>query len=118
MGGNGPSPHHFGGSSSKNPYIPALSGPSGGHSAGSIAELQKQMKMKDKAITELAGIVESLEINCGISIDDQTATIQKLMAIANSMEKEAREAATAASSSQTTGTYPPSVYVSRRLIPS
>ena len=78
----------------------AASGQSHGQSSTSIEEMQKQLKVKDKVITELAGIVASLEINYGISIDDQTHTFQNFINIARSMEEEARAAgnATAASS--------------------
>ncbi|KAF6225514.1 hypothetical protein HO133_009514 [Letharia lupina] len=103
MGGNGPDPHHFGVNGSNNPNTSMPSGQYGGRSGGSTQEMQKQMKVKDKVITELAGIVEMLEINYGISIDDQTTTFQKFMDIARSMEEEAREAGNVASSSETKG---------------
>lgn len=73
----------------------AASGQSRSQSSTSIEEMQKQLKVKDKVITELAGIIESLEINYGISIDDQTHTFQNFINIARSMEEEAREAGNA-----------------------
>lgn len=77
----------------------AASGQSRGQSSTSIEEMQKQLKVKDKVITELAGIVASLEINYGISIDDQTHTFQNFISIARSMEEEARGAGNATASS-------------------
>lgn len=106
MGSNltnyGPGPRQFGGNSPNHPNTFA----SPGQSDGPTQEMRKQMKVKDKVITELAEIVEMLEINYGISIDDQTDTLQKFMNIARSMEedaKKAREEGKAISSSRTTG---------------
>lgn len=103
MGGNqpnyGPGAQPFGGEAS---------GQSGGHSSGPT-----EMQIKDKVITELAGIVEMLEINYGISIDEQTETVQKFMNVAHSLEEEARQAGNSASSSK----YPhQDTYVCERLI--
>lgn len=77
----------------------AASGQSRGQPSTSIEEMQKQLKVKDKVITELAGIVASLEINYGISIDDQTHTFQNFINIARSMEEEARAAGNPTASS-------------------
>ena len=101
----GPGPHHSGRNSLDNPNTSAPSGPLAGQSGGPIQEMQKQMQVKDKVITELAGLVEMLEINCGISIDDQVDTFQKFMTIARSMEDEAREAGNAASTGNGKGNY-------------
>lgn len=81
-------------------------GQPGGRSGAPIQEVQRQMKVKDKVITELAGIVEMLEINYGISIDDQVETFQKFMNIASSMEEEARGAGNAASTGNDKGNIP------------
>ena len=105
MGGNGSSPQRFGGHSPNIPNASAASGQSDGESHVSTEEMQKQMKVKDKVITELVGIVESLEINYGIAIDDQTHAFQKFVSIAFSMEEEAREAGNTASSTMTKGKY-------------
>lgn len=91
----GPGPHYF---DTNNPKNHNTSGQSGGHSSGPT-----EMQIKDKVITELAGIVEMLEINYGISIDDQTDTFQKFM---NFVEEEERETGSAASSNETRGKYP------------
>ena len=77
-----------------------------GHSTDVMDTLQRQIKVKDKVIAELAGIIESLEINYGISIDDQTQTFQNVLHIANSMAEEAHEADNAASPDSTKGKYP------------
>ena len=69
----------------------------------SIEEMQLQLKVKDVVITELASIVELLEVNYGISIDDKTKTFQTLMNIAHSMKKEA---GTATSSTMPEGKHP------------
>ncbi|KAL9072348.1 MAG: hypothetical protein Q9161_003667 [Pseudevernia consocians] len=113
MGSNltnyGPGPHQFGGNSPNSPNTFASPDHFGGQSDGPTQKLRKQMKVKDKVITELAEIVEMLEINYGISIDDQTDTLQKFMNIARSKEedaKKAREEGTAVSSGKTTGKYP------------
>ena len=102
MVGSGSSPQHFG-SNSPNINTFADSGHSGGHSSGSTQEMQKQMEVKDKVITELASIVESLEINYEISVADQIRTFQDFMNIAHSMEEDAREVKKAASSSNIKG---------------
>ena len=94
----GPGPHYF---DSNNPKTHNNSGQSGGHSSGPT-----EMQIKDKVITALAGIVEMLEINYGISIDDQTDTFQKFMNIARSLEEDERETGSAASSDKTRGKYP------------
>ena len=74
----------------------------------SLQEMQKQMKVKDKVITELAGIVEMLEINYGISIHDQADALQKLTNIAHSMKEDAREAENAPSpTNKTASKFPP-----------
>lgn len=106
LGGNGSSPQHFSGHSPNNPNASAASGQSEGKLRVSTEEMQKQMKVKDKVITELIGIVESLEINYGIAIDDQTNAFQKFVSIARSMEEEAREAGNSASSTMTKGKLP------------
>ena len=105
MDGNGSTPQNFGGHSPSNPNASAASGQSDGKSCVSTEEMQKQIKVKDKVITELVGIVESLEINYGIAIDDQTHAFQNFVSIARSMEIEAREAGNAASSTMTKGKY-------------
>ena len=107
MGGNGAGPQQSDSNSPNNLNASAASGQSRGHSSMSTEEMQKQMKVKDKVITELAGIVESLEIDYGISIDDQTQSFQNFVNIAHSMKEEAREAGNAASSGMTKGKYPP-----------
>ena len=102
-------PHQFGGNSPNRPNTFASPDHFGGQPDGPTQKMRKQMKVKDKVITELADIVEMLEINYGISIDDQTDTLQKFMNIARSKEedaKKAREEGTAVSSGRTTGKYP------------
>lgn len=86
----GPGPHSFGGNTSGQSV-----GPSNGPT---------EMQIKDKVITELAGIVEMLEINYGISIDEQTEAVQKFMNVAHSLEEEARRAGNAASSTPSAST--------------
>lgn len=103
LGGNAPDPHRFDCNSTIISDAFAPSGQSGGHSDGPIQAMQRQIQVKDKVITELAGIVEMLEINHGITIDDQIDTCQELLKIARSMEEEACQAGSAASSSQTKG---------------
>ncbi len=100
MGDNG-----SGGNSPNDFDASGTSDQSGGHSSGFTEEMQKQIQVKDKVITELAGIVELLEINYGISIDHQTRAFHDFVNIARSMEAEAREAGNAASSSMTKGNY-------------
>ena len=98
MGGNitnyDPNPHHI---IDKTPSNLNTSAPSGQSDGIDFWEMQKKMKVKDKVITELAGIIEMLEINYGISIDDQNETLEKLMSIARSLEEEAREGGNAVS---------------------
>ena len=122
-GGNftnyGPGPHQFGGNSPNDPNAFASPGQFGGQPDDPIQEMQKQMRAKDKVITELAEIVEMLEINYGISIDDQTDTLEKFLKIARAMEEDeqkAREGGDAGSSGIIMGKYPPSVYIYRRLM--
>lgn len=104
MGGNGGNHtsdygpgHHQSGGNNPNASMPSgqyagqYSSQYGGPSDGPTQEMHDEMKVKDEVITELAGIVEMLEINYGISIDDQTDTVQKFLNIARSMEEEARE---------------------------
>lgn len=64
-----------------------------------LAKLQKLTEV----ITDLANIVELLEINYGISVDHQTNVFQSLVNIAQRMEKEAREAGNAESLKMTRG---------------
>ena len=89
----------------------AASGRHVGHSSGSIETLQKQMQVKDKVIADLAAIVEALEINYGISIDDQTQTFRNVLHIAQSMKEEARAAGNPPPSSILTKSSYPRVYV-------
>lgn len=107
MGGNitnyDPHPHHIGDNTPSNLNASAPSGQPDGQAGIDFWEMQKKMKVKDKVITELAGIIEMLEINYGISIDDQNETLEKLMGIARSLEEEAREGGNAASAGKGKG---------------
>lgn len=109
MGGNinnyGPSLHHFGDNSPSNLNISAPSGQFDGQAGHYYREMLKKIRVKDKVISELAGIIEMLEINYGISIDDQNETLEKLMNIAHSLEEEAREGGNAASTGEGKGKY-------------
>lgn len=112
-GGNltnyGPGPYQFGGSSPNDPTTFASPGQFGGQSDGPTQAMQKQIEVKDKVITELAEIVEMLEVNYGISIDDQADTLEKFLKIARAMEedeKKAREGENAGSSGMIMGKYP------------
>ena len=112
-GGNlanyGPGPYQFGGNSPNDPNTFASPGQLGGQSDGPTQAMQNQMMVKDKVITELAEIVEMLEVNYGISIDDQTDTLEKFLKIVRAMEedeKKACEGENAASPDMIMGKYP------------
>lgn len=121
MGGNltnyGPNPHQIGGNNPSNLNAFAASGKFDGQPGVYFREMHKKMKVKDKVITELAGIIDMLEINYGISIDDQNETLEKLMGIARSLEEEARNGGTAVPADEGKSKwYPPNTRY-ERLIP-
>lgn len=113
-----PNPHQTGGSNPSNPNDFAPSGQSDGQPGHYFREMHKKMKVKDEVITELAGIIEMLEINYGISIDDQNETLEKLMSIARSLGEEAPEGGKAASAGEGKGKYCHSSTRYKRLISS
>lgn len=92
-----PYPHQSGDNAPSNLNASAPSWQPDGQAGIDFWEMQKKMKVKDKVITELAGIIQMLEINYGISIDDQNETLENLMSIARSLEEEARDGGKAAS---------------------
>ena len=105
MGSNSSDPQQSSSNSPKTFSASAASGHHVDHSSDSIETLQKQMQVKDKVITDLAGIIEALEIMFGFSIDDQTQTFQNFLHIAHSIEEEARAAGNPSSSISIEGPY-------------
>ena len=81
----------------------------------STTELQDQIKVKDKVIACLVDIVELLEINYGITIDDQMQAFHNLMNIAQSVKDEERENTSPSSTAQ--GKYPVNVMSTRANLP-
>lgn len=99
--------HHFGGNSANAPDTSASPRLLGVQSGGPTQEMQKQMRVKDKVITELAGIVEMLEINYGISIRDQASSFENFISIARSMmDEEARKAGNVVLTGEDKSDYP------------
>ena len=96
-------PHHIGDNTPSNLNASAPSWQPDLQTGTDFWEMQKKMKVKDKVITELAGIIEMLEINYRISIDDQKESLETLMSIARSLEEEAREGGNAASAGKGKG---------------
>ena len=101
--GNGFTCDHSGGNSPNIVNTSAVSGRYDGYSSSLDEEMRRQLQVKDKVITELAGIVEMLEINYGISIDVQTNAFQTFVNIAHSMQEEARQEGKADSAGGTKG---------------